>query len=245
MHKTMIDVELFVQKLKRYSPLDIVDQVICAPFPFLSYLSRELYRLPVCIGAQNVSDQLEGAFTGEVSAPMLTSLGVEYVIIGHSERRQLYKESDEWIAAKLKTAIQGKLKPFFCVGETLSEREAGLTHQVLKRQLKIGLNALSTEEMKSLVLAYEPVWAIGTGKAMTAEEAQEQVAELRQMVGTLFDAETAEFLRIQYGGSVNPGNIGDYMRQPDIDGALIGGASLSVADYMDMMMTASEVKMGL
>nr|NIP94706.1 triose-phosphate isomerase [Akkermansiaceae bacterium] len=177
----------------------------------------------------------EGAFTGEVSTSMLNEVGSQYVIIGHSERRAIYGESDSFINAKIKKALAADLKPIFCIGETLGEREDGRLEEVLRTQVREGLAGLGEAEMGNVVVAYEPVWAIGTGVTATPEQAQEAHAFVRSLIGELLGSEVADRVRIQYGGSVKPGNSADLMAQPDIDGALVGGASLEARSFRDLI----------
>ena len=184
----------------------------------------------------------KGAFTGEIAPEMLTSLGVTYVIIGHSERRAMFNETDETVNKKLHAAFALGLVPILCVGEYLEERETGKTEEVIKAQLVKDLEGLTKEQVKELVIAYEPIWAIGTGKTATAEVADETCGFIRSVVETLYDNETAEAIRIQYGGSVKVGNIEELMKKPNIDGALIGGASLVAEDFIFFANTASKLQ---
>jgi len=190
------------------------------------------------LGAQNLHWKDSGAFTGEVSADMLLSVGIEYVIIGHSERRQYFGETDETVNLRLKQALAKGLKPIFCIGETLEEREAGKTFDVLKGQVLGGLSGISAQQIKAVALAYEPVWAIGTGKVATKEQAQEAHAYIRAQLAEIFDEDTAESAIIQYGGSVKPDNAEELLSQLDVDGALVGGASLNVKDFVGIIEAA-------
>jgi triosephosphate isomerase (TIM) len=212
-----------------------VDIMIAPPFTALHLLSLELKDTDVQLGAQNLDWHPEGAYTGEISCGMLTAAGCRYVIIGHSERRQYFGETDETINSKIKAAIQAGLIPVFCIGETEAQREAGETFSVLDKQVQNGLKELLSENLKTLVVAYEPVWAIGTGKTATKEQAQEVHSYLRQRFGELFDGGFAEKLRILYGGSVKPSNIKDLMAMQDIDGALVGGASLDPDSFSQLV----------
>jgi len=205
--------------------------VICPPYVFLSAVARQLAGSAVAFGAQNVCDQDEGAYTGEISAPMLVALGCSHVIIGHSERRALYGESDEFVARKLVQAQGAGLTPIVCLGETLDEREAGTTEAVVARQLDAVIDCAGAAALEHAVVAYEPVWAIGTGKTATPEQANDVHALVRQRVASHQQA-VAEGLRILYGGSVKPDNAHDLFEQPDIDGGLIGGASLKADDFL-------------
>ncbi|MGB6010948.1 MAG: triose-phosphate isomerase [Desulfobacterales bacterium] len=203
-----------------------VDVMIAPPFTALALVSDMLKKTPISLGAQNLFWEAEGAFTGEISASMLVSAGCRYVIVGHSERRQYFGETDETVNKKIKAAVKNDLIPVMCIGESETERESKETFSVLDRQVQKGLKGFSADEMETLVIAYEPIWAIGSGKTATADQAQEIHLFLRAMLGKKFGNKLAKSLRILYGGSVKPDNITDLMTMPDIDGALIGGASL-------------------
>jgi triosephosphate isomerase len=183
-------------------------------------------------GAQNIHWEDSGAFTGEISGPMLKDMGCEYVIIGHSERRQYFGETDETVNKRIAAAVRSDLKPIVCVGETLEEREAGKTSQIVLSQTKTGLQGMSPNELSQLVIAYEPVWAIGTGKTATADQAQEVHKLIREQLRDDFGLDFSSSIRIIYGGSMKPGNAGELLEQPDIDGGLIGGASLKAEDFL-------------
>ena len=202
------------------------DVALCVPAILIPEMVKAAKGSNISIGAQNVHFAEKGAYTGEISADMLKDYGVKYVIIGHSERRQYFGETDETVNKRTLTALNAGLTPIVCVGETLDEREEDLTEEVLDRQLKVGLNGI--EDIKKVVIAYEPVWAIGTGKTATDEQAQETIAYIRKKIGELFCPKCAEEVIIQYGGSMNAGNCKGLMAQPDIDGGLIGGASLKL-----------------
>ena len=206
--------------------------VLCPPFPALYAVKEEIEGSKIGLGAQNIYPKEEGAFTGEVSPLMLQELGVSYVIIGHSERRQYFKEEDGFINQKVLIALKYGLKPILCVGETLNEREANLTKDKIKTQLLGGLKGVPLKEPEVLVIAYEPVWAIGTGRNATPQQAQEVHRFIRQWLGERFGEKTAGDIRIQYGGSVKPENVASLMTEPDIDGALVGGASLSADSFL-------------
>jgi triosephosphate isomerase len=193
------------------------------------------------LGAQDLYWQDEGAFTGEISAKMLKDAGCSFVIIGHSERRQFFGETNETVNKKIKAALANQLTPIVCVGELLSEREAGKTLDVLKDHVQNGLSGISKEDALKIVIAYEPVWAIGTGKTATPAQAQEAHKYIRDLLAKLYDTEVAGQIRIQYGGSVKSDNIVELMKQPDLDGALVGGASLQVASFSEIVKKASEV----
>ena len=221
-----------VRELKEVKEVDIA---ICPPFTALSEVSKAVIDSNIRIGAQNMSQNGYGAHTGEIAAGMLKEFSTKYVILGHSERREYQRESDELIAAKAKAAHEAGLKPIVCVGEQLEERESGNTENVVGTQVRGSLAGLTTEEMLGTVIAYEPVWAIGTGKTATAEQAQEVHAFIRNLLADLFDADTAKAVRIQYGGSVKPDNARELMSQPDVDGALVGGASLDVRTFSELI----------
>ena len=212
-----------------------VTVVVCPPFTSLALASTLLKGSPVRLGAQNMSQHDEGAFTGEISWNMLRSAGCEYVILGHSERRQYFGERDEVINAKAKKAIASSLKPIICVGETLAEREGGITDRVITTQVRGVLSGLSKTEMSSVVIAYEPVWAIGTGKTATPAQAQEVHQLIRKLISQIHDWPLAEQTVIQYGGSVKPDNAAELLSQNDIDGALVGGACLKPDSFSSII----------
>jgi triosephosphate isomerase len=210
--------------------------IICAPSIHLNSLAK-LGGGTVSIGAQNCHQKENGAYTGEISAKMIKSVGCEYVIIGHSERRQYFAESNELLAEKTVIALQNDLTPIFCIGETLDERNNGSYFEVLKSQLEEGVFGLSAEDFGKIVIAYEPVWAIGTGLTATSEQAQEVHAFIRKEITAKYDASVADDTTILYGGSCNPKNAAELFAQPDIDGGLIGGASLKSRDFTDIVKT--------
>ncbi len=207
------------------------DVVICTPYTSLAAAVEAVKGSNIKVGAENVHWAEKGAFTGEISADMLAELGVEYAIIGHSERRQYFGETDETVNMRTKAALAKGIKPIVCVGELLSEREAGITAEVVRKQTKIGLAGIPVSELKDVVIAYEPVWAIGTGKTATSADANDTIKIIRDCIGELFGKEAAEAIRIQYGGSMNPKNASELMAMPEIDGGLIGGASLKAEDF--------------
>lgn len=211
---------------------------VCAPYPYLAQLQAELSGTPIAWGAQNVSEQPKGAFTGEVSTSMLKDFGCKYVIVGHSERRSIYGESDELVAKKYMAAQAAGLIPILCVGETLAEREGGVTEQVVARQLDAVIAAAGIESLSGAVVAYEPVWAIGTGKTATPDQAQAVHAFIRGKIAGL-NKQVADGLVIQYGGSVKAANAAELFSQPDIDGGLIGGASLVAEEFIAICKAAS------
>jgi len=242
MYKTIKDGQELAVALKReLYRVENVDIVICPSYTLLAYLADDLEDSNIVIGAQDIYWQDEGAFTGEVSAKMLRDAGCAFVIIGHSERRQFFGETNETVNKKIKASLANALTPIVCVGETLKEREAKETFDVLEDHVHNGLDGLSKEDVLRIVIAYEPVWAIGTGKTATLEQAQEAHKYIRDLLGKLYDKEAAAQVRIQYGGSVKPENISTLMRQPDIDGALVGGASLQVVSFADIVKKAAEV----
>lgn len=212
--------------------------IVCPPFTSLNEVSSLLKGTQIKLGAQNMFYEESGAFTGEVSADMLRSVGCEYVILGHSERRVIFNESDELINKKIKTALSKELKPIFCIGELLEQREKNETMQVVSRQVEKGLEGISSEQMKNIIIAYEPVWAIGTGKTATPQQAQEVHSFIRELVAKIFSSSVAENLIIQYGGSVKPDNSGILLSQKDIDGALVGGACLKADSFLGIIASA-------
>lgn len=205
--------------------------VLCVPFVDLDAALKASEGSNIEIGAENCHFEEKGAFTGEVSPVMLQEMGVRYVIIGHSERRQYFGETDETVNLRLKAALSHGLKVILCVGEMLQQREQGVTAELVAMQTKIALGGVSTEEMKNVIIAYEPVWAIGTGKTATADQAQEVCAIIRGVVEELYGKETAEATTVQYGGSMNAGNAAELLSKKDVDGGLIGGASLKANDF--------------
>jgi triosephosphate isomerase len=234
MYKTRDEALDFIYDVSSSVPSrDQIDTVICAPAIFLRDLvKREGENLR--IGAQNMHNEIQGAFTGEMSAPMLVSYGVEYVVIGHSERRLYFFETDPFINAKTKQALAHHVTPILCVGESLETREAGTTDAFVSDQVTKALEGISKEDVKKVVLAYEPIWAIGTGRTATSEQANETIKAIRHHVASLYDNDIAQDVRILYGGSVKPSNIEELLNTSDIDGALIGGASLEAASFIDM-----------
>ena len=236
MNKTVAEGLDLVNGLKReLATVKEVDMVVCPPFTALSEVSKQIIDSNIRIGAQNMSEHSGGAYTGEVAAMMLKEFSVRYVILGHSERRQYQKESDALIAQKALAAHAVELKPIICVGETLAEREGGKTEEVLATQIRGSLAGLSKEQLAETVIAYEPVWAIGTGKTASTEQAQATHAYIRSLLAKLFDDTVARRVRIQYGGSVKPANARELMSQPDVDGALVGGAALEVRSFADIV----------
>ena len=243
MNQTVADAATFLDTfLIEVADEKRIDIVIVPPFTALAYVSERLSSVQVQnvkAGAQNMHWEKSGAFTGEISAAMLRDLFVRYVVLGHSERRVLFGETDETVNRKTKAALAGSLTPIVCIGETLAERDAGEVELVLSTQLKGSLAELSAKELEDIVLAYEPVWAIGTGRTATPAQAQEAHAFIRKVLAELSDTATAEKVRIQYGGSVKPSNTPELLGQPDIDGALVGGASLVPRDFAEIVKLAA------
>ena len=236
MNKTVAEALALVKDLKlELANLREVDVVVCPPFTALAEVSREVLDSNIRLGAQNMSEHNFGAFTGEIAAGMLKEFSVRYVILGHSERRQYQKESDDLISKKARAALAASLHPIVCVGETLAQREGGQTEKVLETQVRGSLAGLTPEQMGETVLAYEPVWAIGTGRNATAAQAQEAHAFIRKLLAAMFGESVARRARNQYGGSVKPSNAGELMGQPDVDGALVGGASLDGRSFSDII----------
>ncbi|MCH4828071.1 MAG: triose-phosphate isomerase [Planococcus sp. (in: firmicutes)] len=240
MYKTASEAKQFVEEVNGLVPnTEKLDAVICAPALFLAQLVVSSEESALQIGAQTMSEQDEGAFTGEISPVQLADIGVKYVIIGHSERRQYFNETDESVNQKVKAAFAHGLVPILCVGETLEHRENGETGSVVEAQVEKGISGLSEEQIAQLVIAYEPIWAIGTGKTATAEDANEVCGIVRKKVASLYEDQTAEQLRIQYGGSVKPANVVELMGMEHIDGALVGGASLEVESFVKLLEAGS------
>jgi triosephosphate isomerase len=236
MYKTQAETRVFFDVfLPLVASSKHCDIVVAPPFTALDVAAKAARGSSVAIAAQNVHGQREGAFTGEICAPMIVEVGCTAVIIGHSERRQYYNESDESVHRKTKAALEEGLTPIVCVGEILSEREGNLTEAVLKRQFEGGLDALTPDEFSRILLAYEPVWAIGTGKTATPELAAQAHRYLRELASARFSFEAASALRILYGGSVKPDNIKGLMAQAEIDGALVGGASLDPKSFASIV----------
>ena len=222
--------ELIKELIPMVSDAD-VDVVICTPATDLAVAAELTKGTNIAVGAENMHWEESGAYTGEISADMLLDLGVKYVIIGHSERREYFAETDETVNKKVKVAVAKGLTPIVCCGETLEQREMGIMPEHIRMQIKIALLGLTADQVKNIVIAYEPIWAIGTGKTATADQADEVCGIIRNVVGELYDAPTAEAVRIQYGGSMKPANAAELMAKPNIDGGLIGGAALKAADF--------------
>ena len=236
MNKTVAEALALVRGLKiELASVKEVDIVVCPPFTALCEVSKAVLDSNIRLGAQNMSEHNSGAYTGEIGAGMLKEFSVRYVILGHSERRQYQKESDELISKKALAAHAASLKPIVCVGETLAHREGNETEKVVGTQLQDSLAGLSKAQMEETVIAYEPVWAIGTGKTASTVQAQEVHAFIRKTLASLFDEAVARRVRIQYGGSVKASNARELMAQPDVDGALVGGASLEDRSFADII----------
>ncbi len=219
-----------------------VEVVVCPPFTALESAGHALEGSNVKLGAQNMHFEASGAFTGEISAPMLRAIFATHVILGHSERRTIFGETDELVNRKVLAALKNQLRPIFCVGETLAEREAGATLKVVQTQVERGLEGVNKDGAASVVVAYEPVWAIGTGKVATTEQAQEVHAFIRGLLTNLFTEPVAQKMRILYGGSMKPANAPELLAQKDIDGGLIGGASLEARSFVELVTAAAAVK---
>jgi triosephosphate isomerase len=227
------------QLLDELGKVDQVDLAVCPPFVYLAAIHEALWGSRIALGAQDVFYENDGAFTGEISAAMLKDVGCRYVILGHSERRHVIGETDERVNRKILKALSDGLEAIFCVGELLEQRQAGRTEEVVRRQVLVGLEGVTADAMRRVTIAYEPVWAIGTGHNATPQQAQEAHAMIRQLLAGKYSPALAQAARIQYGGSVKPSNAGEILAQPDVDGALVGGASLKAADF------AGIVKAGL
>lgn len=240
MHKTVAQARAFAESLGQQSTRlqNGINLVLCPPFTALSTL-RVILPSKVKLGAQNVHFETQGAFTGEVAAPMLSELGVQYVIVGHSERRQLFHESDEWVAKKTAAVLEHSMQPIICVGEVLAQKEQGQTRDVVATQTRAALTGLTAEQAARCVIAYEPVWAIGSGQTPTAEDAQQVIAHIRETVRQV-QGDVAAAVPILYGGSVKPNNIASFTAQPDVDGALVGGASLEPDSFLELAMAMEE-----
>ena len=241
MHGMLAEAHALVRQLLGLEA-ESVEVVVCPPFTALASVAQLLKGSSIGLGAQDLYWEAQGAYTGEVSPAMLADAGCRYVIIGHSERRTSFGETDETVRKKLAAALKQGLTPIACIGETLAEREANRTVDVLTRQLEGGLKGLSEADARRLVIAYEPVWAIGTGRNATPEQAQDAHRFIRQHLAKRFGAATAEALRILYGGSVNAGNAASLLHQADVDGALVGGASLKAESFAAIVKAAEEAK---
>lgn len=235
MNKTPYQAQVLVKQIDEYELDPAVEAVVCVPAIDLQATSEVLDDSQLHLGAQNMYYEDHGAFTGEISPAMLQDLEVEYVIIGHSERREIFKEDDAMIQKKVAAVLQNGMKPILCVGETLEEREAGQEEDKVRGQLLKDLEGLKPADFERLVIAYEPIWAIGTGKTASASDAEVMAAFIRHTVGETFGKDAAEAVRIQYGGSVKPENVRDIMNMENVDGALVGGASLEAASFISLV----------
>lgn len=231
MHKTTAEATDFIGQLGTELKQNTVEVVICPPFPLLCRVNDACRENGLRLGAQNMYWETAGAFTGEVSPVLLKDMGVQYVICGHSERRQFFAETDQQVARKVKAAFAAEMIPIVCVGETLQQRKANQTADVVSEQITIALDGLDPSQVRRIVIAYEPVWAIGSGLAATGADAGAVAQQIRKLIGEMFSLRTARDVRIQYGGSVKPDNILEFMNEPEIDGALVGGASLDATVF--------------
>ena len=241
MNKTPSETKAFAEQFKAILPkTKWCDIVVCVPTVDLSAAVRAFKDSRIAVGAENVYFEKSGAYTGEISADMLADLGVRYVIVGHSERRALFGETDEIVNKKVLAALEAGLNPIICVGESLAQREMGVTMELIALQVKSALAGVSAEQMRRCVIAYEPIWAIGTGKTATGEQAGEVCSNIRAAIRGLYGARVARSVTIQYGGSMNPKNAAELLAQPDIDGGLIGGASLKAPDFAVIVNAATK-----
>ncbi len=231
MNNTPAEAEMLVTELIPLVADAAAEVVVCPAFVCLETVKRLIKGTNIKLGAQNIHYEKKGAFTGEISGAMLTAIGVDYVIIGHSERRQYFGETDETVNKRVHAAIDNAITPIICVGESLEQRENGVTREVVSMQTKLALKGLTAAQVGGVVIAYEPVWAIGTGKTATADEANETIGDIREAVKEVYGEFAAESVRIQYGGSMNPRNASELMAKKEIDGGLIGGASLKAKDF--------------
>ena len=235
MHKTVAEARAFAEEFKALYKDTDVKTAICAPFVHLAILKEAFAGTDIKVGAQNAHFEDQGAFTGEISVKMLEDIGVDYCIIGHSERRQYFAETDETVNKKLKKLFEGPIVPILCVGEVLEERDAGREKEVVGGQIRADLAGLSADDVRKLVVAYEPVWAIGTGRTATPEQANEMCGYIREVISELYDDDVACDVTIQYGGSMKPANATELMAMEEIDGGLIGGSSLKADEFMQII----------
>ena len=241
MNKTATEAKKFADDFKALLPkTKWCDVVVCVPSVDISAAVRAFKDSRVAVGAQNLFYEDHGAYTGEVSAAMLCDLGVKYVIVGHSERRAMFGETDAIVNKKVHAALNAGLNPIICVGESLDQREMDVTMELIALQVKSALAGVAAENIRRCVIAYEPIWAIGTGKTATADDAQEVCGAIRETLAQIFGQKTADGIRVLYGGSAKPGNIAELVAKPDVDGALVGGASLKAADFASMVVKAGE-----
>lgn len=241
MNKLPSEARPFIEELRAAMPADkVCETVICAPFVIVPAIARAMRDMRISYGAQDVSEHSSGAYTGEVSASMLANIKVKYCIVGHSERRQYHAETDSMVNAKVKALVEEGIIPIICVGESLEQREKGLTRDLVTYQVKAALYGLDAKAIRRCVIAYEPIWAIGTGKTATAEQAEEVCHDIRAVIRELYDARVARAVSILYGGSMNTKNCKELLEQPDIDGGLIGGASLKAEDLAKIIAATEE-----
>ena len=241
MNKTPSETKAFAEEFKAILPkTKWCDIVVCVPAADLSAAVRAFKDSRIAVGAQNVYFEKSGAYTGEISADMLADLGVRYVIVGHSERRALFGETDEIVNKKVHAVLNAGMNPIICVGESLEQRETGITNEWIALQVKSALNGVPAEKLRRCIIAYEPIWAIGTGKTATAEQAGEVCSNIRAAIRGLYGARVARSVTIQYGGSMNPKNAAELLAQPDIDGGLIGGAALKPEQFVDIINAANQ-----
>ncbi|MBQ9347758.1 MAG: triose-phosphate isomerase [Oscillibacter sp.] len=241
MNMTATDTKKFAEELKKVMPrAKWCETVICVPACNISVAVKAFKDLRIAVGAENVYFEPSGAFTGEIAANMLADLGVKYVIVGHSERRQYFCETDQMVNKKVQAVLEAGMNPIICVGESLEQRESGLTDEWVALQVKGALHGVTPEKLRHCVIAYEPIWAIGTGKTATSEQAAEVCANIRATIRGLYGARLARSVTIQYGGSMNPKNAGELLAQPDIDGGLIGGASLKPDQFLEIINAANQ-----
>lgn len=233
MYKTVAEAKAFVEALPVIG--EEVEAVLCVPYTQLYVMAELTKGKNIGLGAQNIHWAQEGAYTGEISAPMLKELGVKYAIIGHSERRAYFGETDQTVNQRLHAALQAGIRPIVCVGEDLEQRESGKTKEIVKIQMEAAMKEVTSEQMIEMVIAYEPIWAIGTGKTSSAQDAAEVIGYIRELITDQFDQVVSSQVRIQYGGSVKPDNIEGFMAQSDIDGALVGGASLDPQSFLALL----------
>ena len=234
MNNTINEGLKLVKEIKSYKLNNNVEAVVCVPFICLSEIKKAIKDTDIKLGAQNMHWEESGAYTGEVSPVMLKELAVDYVIIGHSERRQCFNETDITVNKKIKSAISHEIKPIVCVGETLEQREKNIHKETIKNQVIKALEDIDAEDIEKIVIAYEPIWAIGTGKTASADDANEMLGFIRETIGSIY-GDKKDLIRIQYGGSVKPSNIKELMSKSNVDGALVGGASLKAADFADLI----------
>lgn len=235
MNNTNKEALQLVEAIKEISLNKDVEAVLCVPFTSLQEVKKMIIKTDIKLGAQNMHWEDNGAFTGEISPLMLKDIGVDYCIIGHSERRQYYNETDETVNKKLKSSLAHGILPIICVGETLEEREANRAEKIVKHQIIKAFDGIIAEEIKNIVIAYEPIWAIGTGRTASSDDANAMCAFIRETIGGIYSEEEKNIIRIQYGGSVKPSNVKELMQKSDIDGALVGGASLKADDFVKLI----------